>query len=94
MPCTTRAPQPAYRPRVMLTATRSVYRVESERMPGVTYRVDAVAGTCTCPAGQWEKPCKHARIGLMVWEAQRQMCLAARNGVTTTEAAGAFPVAA
>jgi len=94
MPRTTRAPKPAYRPRVLLTATRSVDRVESESTRGRWYTVDAVAGTCTCPAGQWEKPCKHARLGLAVWTAQRQMCLAARNRVTTTEAAEAFRVAA
>lgn len=37
------------------------YRVPSSTDPAVTYAVDLDADTCTCPAGQHGRPCKHRR---------------------------------
>jgi len=89
---TARTPKPAYIPRITLTRTCGVYRIESESRPGTAYTVDAVLDTCDCPASGWGKVCKHRRFGLRVWEMHRRLRLAARQ--RSMEAAGAYPVAA
>lgn len=95
MPRTTRTPKPApapYRPHVRRTTMYGVYTVESESQPGLAYTTDAILETCTCPAGQHNKPCKHVRLSILVWMAHRRLRGAARR--QQQEAAGAYPVAA
>jgi len=89
---TTRTPKPAYRPRITMTRTYGVYRVESESQPGAFYSVDGVLGVCECTAAQWGKPCKHARLAVATWEWHYRLRSLARR--RSEEAAGAFPVAA
>jgi len=48
----------AHRPRIALTGTRGTYRVESQTQIGTVYTT--TAASCTCPAGQWGRPCKHS----------------------------------
>jgi len=79
------APASTYRPRVTLTRTYGVYRVESEKQPGMTYRTDAVLGACDCPAGQYNRACKHVALAVRVWEMHHALRLAARQrSVTVT----------
>jgi hypothetical protein len=79
------APASTYRPRVLLTRTYGVYQVESEKRPGVTYRTDAVLGTCDCPAGVYNRACKHVALAVRVWEMHHALRLAARQrSVTVT----------
>jgi hypothetical protein len=73
------APARTYCPRVTLTRTYGVYRVESEKQPGVTYRTDAVLGACDCPAGQYNRACKHVALAVRVWEMHHALRLAARQ---------------
>jgi len=47
-----------HRPRIALSGTRGVYRVESQMHVGAFYTT--TAASCTCPAGQWGKACKHS----------------------------------
>ena len=80
------APTSTYRPRVTLTRTYGVYRVESEKQPGMTYRTDAVLGACDCPAGQYNRACKHVALAVRVWEMHHALRLAARPGGATVTA--------
>ncbi len=48
----------AHRPRIALTNARGTYRVESQTRAGTFYTT--TAASCTCPAGQWERACKHS----------------------------------
>ncbi len=77
------APASTYRPRVLLTRTYGVYQVESEKRPGVTYRTDAVLGTCDCPAGVYNRACKHVALAVRVWEMHHALRLAARQRSVT-----------
>jgi hypothetical protein len=77
------APASTYRPRVTLTRTYGVYRVESEKQPGMTYRTDAVLGACDCPAGQYNRACKHVALAVRVWEMHHALRLAARQRCAT-----------
>jgi len=89
------APTSTYRPRITLTRTYGVYRVESEKRPGVTYRTDAVRGACDCPAGQYNKACKHVALAVRVWEMHHALRLVARQrSVTATTHVKAAPTAA
>jgi len=88
------APARTYRPRVTLTRTYGVYRVESEQRPGVTYRTDAVLGACDCPAGQYNRACKHVALAVHVWQMHHALRLAARQrSVTVTAHGEAAPTA-
>ncbi len=89
------APASTYRPRVLLTRTYGVYQVESEKRPGVTYRTDAVLGTCDCPAGVYNRACKHVTLAVRVWEMHHALRLAARQrSVTVTAHVEAAPTTA
>jgi len=88
------APASTYRPRVTLTRTYGVYRVESEKRPGVTYRTDAVLGACDCPAGQYNRACKHVALAVRVWEMHHALRLAARQRSATVTAQTAHVEAA
>ncbi len=48
----------AHRPRIALSGTRGTYHVESQTHAGAFYTT--TAASCTCPAGQWGKVCKHS----------------------------------
>jgi len=48
----------AHRPRIALSGTRGTYRVESQTHAGAFYIT--TAASCTCPAGQWGRACKHS----------------------------------
>jgi len=48
----------AHRPRIALTSQRGTYRVESQATPGTVYTT--TAASCSCPAGQWGRACKHS----------------------------------
>ncbi len=88
------APARTYRPRVTLTRTYGVYRVESEQQPGMTYRTDAVLGACDCPAGQYNRACKHVALAVHVWQMHHALRLAARQrSVTVTAHGEAAPTA-
>jgi len=80
------APTSTYRPRVTLTRTYGVYEVESEKRPGVTYHTDAVLGACDCPAGQYNKACKHVALALRVWQMHHALRLTARQRSATVTA--------
>ncbi len=88
-------PASTYRPRVLLTRTYGVYEVESEKRPGVSYRTDAVLGTCDCPAGVYNRACKHVALAVRVWEMHHALRLAARQrSVTVTAHVEAAPTTA
>ncbi len=47
-----------HRPRIALTSRRGTYRVESQTQIGTVYTT--TAASCSCPAGQWGRACKHS----------------------------------
>jgi hypothetical protein len=69
---------PAYRPTIeVIDEATGRYAVESETYKYLMYEVDIYLLSCTCPAGQNGRPCKHGQIAYGFAEARRQQRLAA-----------------
>ncbi len=53
-----------------IAAVHSVFRIDSDSKPGVQYRVDVEAGTCSCPS---RRPCKHLQTARQFRNLELQM---------------------
>ncbi len=53
-----------------IAAVHSVFKVDSDSKPGVQYRVDVEAGTCSCPS---RRPCKHLATARQFRDLELQM---------------------
>lgn len=85
--------RPAANVALIETAKPGVYLAESERQPGTYYTVSNVGSPfviCNCPAGKFDRACKHAIAGL---ELSARLMKEEQESMTTEEKTMAVTIA-